>query len=49
MTIVPSSGSSSPAIVRSSVDLPEPDGPSSAVSEFGAISTETSSRAVKSP
>ena len=36
-------------MIRSSVDLPEPLGPSSAVSEPGGISTETSSSAVKSP
>ena len=46
---VPVSGFSSPAITRSSVDLPLPLGPSSAVSEPSGISSETSSRATKSP
>ena len=36
-------------MIRSSVDLPEPLGPSSAVSEPSATSSETSSRAAKSP
>ena len=44
-----SSGASSPAMTRSSVDLPEPLGPSSAVSEPSSTSSETSSRARKSP
>ena len=35
-------------MMRSSVDLPEPDGPSSAVSEPVSTSTETSSSAWKS-
>ena len=48
-TIVPESGTSSPAITRSSVDLPEPEGPSSAVSLPSGASIETSSRAAKSP
>ena len=46
---MPVSGFSSPAMTRSSVDLPPPLGPSSAVSEPSGISTETSSRATKSP
>ena len=48
-TIVPESGTSSPAITRSSVDLPEPLGPSRAVSLPSGASNEMSSRAVKSP
>ena len=36
-------------MIRSSVDLPEPLGPSSAVSEPSGTSSETSSRATKSP
>ena len=36
-------------MTRSSVDLPPPLGPSSAVSEPDGMSTETSSRAAKSP
>ena len=36
-------------MIRSSVDLPEPLGPSSAVSEPPATSSETSSSAEKSP
>ena len=35
--------------MRSSVDLPEPDGPSSAVSEPSGMSSEIASSAVKSP
>jgi hypothetical protein len=42
-------GLSSPAMIRSSVDLPEPLGPSSAVSEPSGISSVTSSSAAKSP
>ena len=49
MTTLPVSGTSSPAMTRSSVDLPEPDGPSSAVSDPDGISSETSSSASKSP
>src|SRR4029453_6581694 len=40
---------SRPAITRSSVDLPLPEGPSRAVREPLGISTDTSSRAVKAP
>ena len=43
----PESGSSSPAITRSNVDLPLPLGPSSAVSDPSGIATETSCSAVK--
>jgi hypothetical protein len=49
MTMRPLSGSSRPAMTRSSVDLPEPLGPSSAVSEPSGTSSDTSSRARKSP
>src|SRR5215475_9828729 len=49
MRTVPVSGVSSPAMTRSRVDLPPPLGPSSAVSEPEGMSTETSSRARKSP
>ena len=48
-TTVPESGTSRPAITRSSVDLPEPLGPSSAVSLPSGASIEMSSRAAKSP
>src|SRR5205085_2327691 len=47
--ISPVSGVSSPAMTRSRVDFPEPDGPSSAVSEPLSTSIETSSSAWKSP
>ena len=36
-------------MIRSSVDLPEPLGPSSAVSDPSGTSSDTSSSAVKSP
>src|SRR5689334_1830999 len=49
MKTAPESATSSPAITRRSVDLPDPLGPSSAVSEPLATSTETSSSATKSP
>ena len=42
-------GRSSPAITRSSVDLPPPLGPSRAVSEPSGTSSDTSSSATKSP
>jgi hypothetical protein len=45
----PESGVSSPAMTRRSVDLPEPLGPSRAVSEPSGIARETSSSAAKSP
>ena len=48
-TTAPASGCSRPAMTRSSVDLPLPLGPSSAVSEPSGTSTETSSSAVKAP
>jgi hypothetical protein len=49
ISTLPASGRSSPAITRSRVDLPLPEGPRSAVREPLGISTDTSSRAVKSP
>jgi hypothetical protein len=49
MTISPVSGVSSPAMIRSRVDLPDPLGPRSAVSEPPSTSSETSSRAANSP
>ena len=45
MLIVPSVTSSSPAIMRSSVDLPQPDGPTSTSSSPSAISRSTASTA----
>src|SRR5256714_12792593 len=45
----PESGTSSPAITRSSVDLPPPLGPSSAVSEPSGTMIDTSSSATWSP
>src|SRR3954467_5670542 len=45
----PSSGCSSPAMTRSSVDLPLPLGPRRAVSPPSGTSMETSSSATKSP
>src|SRR6478672_11721609 len=49
MLTEPSSAPSSPATIRSSVDLPPPDGPSRAVSWPVGRETLTSSRATKSP
>ena len=49
VSIEPESGCSSPAMIRSNVDLPPPLGPSNAVSEPGFTSTVTSSSALKSP
>jgi hypothetical protein len=49
MTTRPLSGASSPAITRSRVDLPEPLGPSSAVSAPSGAVSVTSSRARKAP
>ena len=49
MVMVPVSGSSRPAMARSSVDLPDPLGPSSAVSDPTGTSKSTSSSAAKSP
>ena len=45
----PASGTSSPAMMRSSVVLPEPDGPSSATSSPAGTSRLTSSSAVNAP
>ncbi len=47
--IRPSLGSSSPAIIRRIVVLPQPDGPSSVTSVPGATVNETSLTAVTSP
>jgi len=49
MRIVPAVGSSSPAISRSIVVLPHPDGPSSVTSDPAAMTSETRSTAVTSP
>jgi hypothetical protein len=49
ISTLPVSGRSRPAMTRSRVDLPLPDGPSRAVSEPLGISTDTSSSAAKSP
>ena len=49
MTIVPVSGSSNPAMARSRVDLPDPLGPSSAVSEPAGTTKSMLSSATKSP
>src|SRR3954469_211318 len=49
MHTVPASAVSRPAMTRSRVDLPPPLGPSRAVNDPDGISTETSSRATKSP
>ena len=49
IVISPSSGLSSPAMTRRSVDLPLPLGPSSAVKDPVGTSSETLSRATKSP
>src|SRR4029077_4458673 len=49
IVMVPVSGRSSPAIARSSVDLPEPLGPNSAVSDPDGTSKSTLSSAAKSP
>src|SRR6516225_9574520 len=49
MTIRPLSGISRPAIIRSKVVLPQPDGPSSANSAPRLIFSETSSTAATAP
>src|SRR6476660_5413037 len=49
ITTEPWSAVSRPAMMRRSVDLPPPLGPSSAVSCPVGISSDTSSRATKSP
>src|ERR1700675_4120073 len=48
-TTSPRSGSSSPAIMRSTVLLPQPDGPRSERNSPGAASSETSSTATTRP
>ncbi|CAB5147823.1 unannotated protein [freshwater metagenome] len=47
--MLPDVGSSSPAIIRSVVVLPQPDGPSNAKNEPFGITNERSSTALKSP
>src|ERR687897_192773 len=49
MMIWPSVGVSSPAIMRNSVVLPQPEGPSKAKNSFCAMSKETSSTAATGP
>ena len=49
MRISPPLMSSSPAISRKSVDLPQPDGPTSATNSPAAMSTLTASSAVTAP
>src|SRR5438045_5115695 len=49
MEIVPAVTSSSPASIRRSVDLPQPDGPTSTRNSPSWISSETSSTAVTVP
>ena len=46
---VPPVGLSSPAMIRSRVVLPEPEGPSSATSSPESICSDMPSRAVKLP
>ncbi len=46
---MPAVGCSNPAIIRSIVVLPEPDGPSSAKNSPAAMSSDTSSTAVTVP
>ncbi|COX27597.1 Uncharacterised protein [Mycobacterium tuberculosis] len=49
IVMVPVSGWSRPAMVRNSVDLPEPLGPNNAVSEPVGTTKSTWSSATKSP
>src|SRR5690606_37880088 len=49
MTTWPASGISRPAIIRSSVVLPQPDGPSSTMNSPSPISRDTSSVALDVP
>ena len=49
MTMSPALMFSSPAIMRSSVDLPQPDGPTSTVNELSGISMSTPCRTSTSP
>ena len=45
----PESANSNPATIRSAVVLPQPDGPSSATSSPGAMSSDISSSALVAP
>ena len=47
--MVPESMSASPLTARSSVDFPEPEGPTMATTSLGATESETWSRAVGPP
>ena len=49
MRMSPASGCSNPAIMRSVVVLPQPDGPSSEMNSPGSIVSERSSTATWSP
>src|SRR2546423_15227039 len=49
IAIVPAVGCSSPATIRSAVDLPQPDGPTSTISSPSATSSERSSTATVPP
>ena len=49
MVICPEVMSSSPAIIRSKVDLPHPEGPTSTTNSPSAISSEMSLSTVTSP
>ncbi len=49
MTIVPSEGSSSPAIMRSAVDLPQPEGPTNTMNSWSWISRSSCSMTLTSP
>jgi hypothetical protein len=46
---VPRVGVSSPAAIRSKVDLPQPDGPRMVMKSFSATSRSTGSKATVSP
>ena len=48
IAIVPEVGCSSPATIRSAVDLPHPDGPTSTISSPSATSRSSASTAVVS-
>ncbi len=47
--MLPASGASKPAIMRSSVVLPQPEGPSRVKNSPGSIASVTSSIAVSAP
>ena len=47
--MLPASAVSRPAMMRSSVVLPQPEGPSNAISSPDSMSSDTSRRAWKSP